>query len=246
MGFTFLGMISEACKKSFKTNLDDDAKMSVSGFQSENPRVRFEALQSTGLLLNDLAPTFQTKFHQDLMPALLTLMASESELKMQTQATAAMTSMIRGLIDEETAEDSEINVANKKLLVPYGDQVVAAIQVLFEKSIASKYQPLQEEVLSTLSCFASVLDTNFEPHYQKFMPGLKNILNTVKWETQQDQELRSSCIEVIGFILTSVKNKPEICKQDAIEISQNIIQTLVNGNLQDSDPQITSISNTIS
>jgi len=117
---------------------------------------------------------------------------------------------------------------------------------LFEKSISSKYQPLQEEVLATLSCFASVLDTNFEAHYGKFMPGLKNILGSVKWETQQDQELRASCIEVIGFILTSVKNKPEICKQDAIEISQNIIETLVNGNLQDSDPQITAITNTIS
>jgi len=58
------------------------------------------------------------------MPALLTLMGNETELKMQTQATAAMTSMIRGLIDEETAEDSEINVSNKKLLVPYADTVV--------------------------------------------------------------------------------------------------------------------------
>jgi len=58
MGFTFLGMISEACKKQFKSNVEDVAKMSVSGFACENPRVRYEALQSTGLLLNDLAPTF--------------------------------------------------------------------------------------------------------------------------------------------------------------------------------------------
>jgi len=58
--------------------------MSVSGFLSENPRVRFAALQSTGLLLNDLAPTFQEKYHQDLMPALLKLMENETELKMQT------------------------------------------------------------------------------------------------------------------------------------------------------------------
>jgi len=58
-------------------------------------------------------------------------MAKETELKMQTQATAAMTSMIRGLIDEETAEDSEINVANKKLLEPYSDKIVQALQGLF-------------------------------------------------------------------------------------------------------------------
>ena len=44
MGFMFLGQISEACKKSFLSNMDDVAKMSVSGFTHENPRVRYEAL----------------------------------------------------------------------------------------------------------------------------------------------------------------------------------------------------------
>jgi hypothetical protein len=109
MGFAFLGMISDACKKQFKKNLDEIAKLSVSGFDNENPRVRFEALQSTGLLLNDLAPTFQSKFCNELIPGLMNMMNKETALKMQYQATACMTSLIRGLIDEETAEDSEIN-----------------------------------------------------------------------------------------------------------------------------------------
>ena len=126
--------------------------------------------------------------------------------------------MIRGLIDEETAEDSEVNKNNKGLIVPYADDLVNSISSLFQKSIERKYAPLQQEVLSTLSCLASVLDTNFEPHYAKFMPGLKNLLETVKWETQQEQELRSSCIECIGYILTSVKHNQPLCKQDAIQI----------------------------
>ena len=71
-------------------------------------------------------------------------------------------------------------------------------------------------------------------------------MKTVKWETQQEQELRSSCIEATGYILTAVKDKPEVCKADAIEICQLIIETLINGNLVDSDPQITSIANVIS
>jgi hypothetical protein len=139
MGFTMLGMISEACKKEFKANLGEVARSSVSGFNSANARVRFEALQSTGLLLNDLAPTLQAQWHADLMPALLALMETETELKMQTQATAALTSMIRGLIDEESAEDSEINVANKKLLLPYADRVVRSLQALFSLAISQKY-----------------------------------------------------------------------------------------------------------
>jgi hypothetical protein len=220
MGFAFLGMISEACKKQFKQNIDDVAKMSVSGFSHENPRVRFEALQSTGLLLNDLAPSFQQKYHADLIPALLKLMNEEAHIKLQYQATASMTSLIRGLIDEDEAEDSETNLANKNLLIPYSNDIVNSISGLFQKALDQKYQPLQEEVLATLSCLASILDTNFEPHYNTFMPGLKVILTTTKYETQQEQELRASCIDCIGYILTSVKNKPEICKNDAIEISK--------------------------
>ena len=131
MGFSFLGMISDACKKQFKSNIDDVAKMTVSGFRNENPRVRFEALQSTGLLLNDLAPVLQSKYHADLFPALIGMMNSETEMKMQYQATACMTSMIRGLIDEETAEDSEVNTHNKGLLVPYADDLVNSISALF-------------------------------------------------------------------------------------------------------------------
>jgi hypothetical protein len=53
-------------------------------------------------------------------------------------------------------------------------------------------------------------------------------------------------MEVIGFILTSVKDKPEICHDDSIVIAKKLIETLVNGNLADSDPQISAISNTIS
>lgn len=58
--------------------------------------------------------------------------------------------------------------------------------------------------------------------------------------------MRASCIESIGYILTSVKNKPEVCKQDALDICKNIVEVLVTGNLKDSDPQVMAISNTIS
>jgi hypothetical protein len=42
-----------------------------------------------------------------------------------------MTSLIRGLIDEETAEDSEINTKNKNLLIPYSNDIVDSISLLF-------------------------------------------------------------------------------------------------------------------
>ena len=106
MGLQFLGVISEACKKQFSTNIDDVAKMAVSGFTSGNARVRYEALQCTGLLLSDISPTFQLKYHHELIPALVKMMNEEKHLKIAAHATACMTSFIRGLIHEENADDS--------------------------------------------------------------------------------------------------------------------------------------------
>jgi hypothetical protein len=47
-----------------------------------------------------------------------------------------MTSLIRGLIEEEEPEDSETNVKNKKMLVPYSNDIVASISSLFQKAIS--------------------------------------------------------------------------------------------------------------
>ena len=121
-----------------------------------------------------------------------------------------MTSFIRGFLED--FEEEEGDSGNKKLLLPYADQIVESIAALFEKSVKEKYQPLQDEVLVTLSCLASLMEDSFAAHYGKFMPGLKNILQNTKWDTEQEQELRSNCTECVGYILTSVKDKPEVCK----------------------------------
>lgn len=105
--------------------------MSASGLLAENPRVKYEALQSTGLLLNDLCPTLQMKYHAELVPVFIKMMTTEERLKLQTQAVACMTSFIKGLIDEEEAEDSEVSKRNQKVLLPYADQIVHSISVLF-------------------------------------------------------------------------------------------------------------------
>lgn len=53
MGFSFLANVSEACKKQFKSNLDDIAKMAASGIVNSHPRVRYAAMHCTGFLLNE-------------------------------------------------------------------------------------------------------------------------------------------------------------------------------------------------
>lgn len=164
-------------------------------------------------------------------------------MKVQTQAVAAMTAFIKGL---EDAEDEEQAQKNKEVLLPYADELVNTIGTLLGKSVSENYRPLQEEVLAALSCLASLLDTNFEAHYGKFMPGLVQILQTAKAETEQEQQLRASCYECIGHILTSVRTKPEVCKNDAIAITGMIVEQMKANNMQPSDPQINAMTTTLS
>ena len=51
----------------------------------------------------------------------------ETHVKLQTQVMACLTSFVRGLIDEESAEDSEANLANRKLLEPYANDLATGV-----------------------------------------------------------------------------------------------------------------------
>lgn len=86
--------------------MDEIMKMSASGLLDEHPRVRYEALTSLGLLLTELAPDAQKKFHNDLVPLLLKMMREEELVKMRTQSTSAMVNFVRGLIEENDEDEN--------------------------------------------------------------------------------------------------------------------------------------------
>ena len=65
----------------------------------------------------------------------------------------------------------------------YSEQLVEAIKTMFQLSLQTSYQPLQEETLVLLSCLASTLSETFAQHYATFMPGLRQILETAPSET---------------------------------------------------------------
>ena len=170
----------------FKKNIEEIMKMSASGLLDPHPRVRYEALTSLGLLLTELAPHAQKKYHDQLIMVILKMMQEEQLIKVKTQATSAMVNFVRGLIDEEAFQDesSETQKEYAKILAPYSAAMVDTIGSLFQMSLNNNYAPLQEEVLGLLSCIANVLEDKFADHYFKFMPGLKQILATMPMDTK--------------------------------------------------------------
>ena len=62
-----------------------------------NVRVRSAGLSCLALLLTELAPKAQKKFHGELMPVLIKMMNEESLIKMQTQAVSTVINFANGL-----------------------------------------------------------------------------------------------------------------------------------------------------
>lgn len=104
---------------------------------------------------------------------------------MKSQATSCMVSFVRGLIneDEETEYEEEKKKEYSQILVPYVPKLVETISALFSISLVRNYAPLQEEILALLSCLANVMADQFGQYYDRFMPGLKQVLATVPMET---------------------------------------------------------------
>ena len=67
--------------------------------------------------MENLSPSVQLKFHQDLMPTLGRLMVEEPSLKMQTQATRSVLSFCKGLLSVDENDEEETKVSGKDIML---------------------------------------------------------------------------------------------------------------------------------
>jgi hypothetical protein len=81
-GYICVGQISNPCKKAFLSNIQEIMGLPSKGLMDQNVRVRYEAITSLGLLLTELAPDAQEKFHVELLPALINLATTEEHVKL--------------------------------------------------------------------------------------------------------------------------------------------------------------------
>lgn len=164
-----MGLISEACKESMLKNMDEAMKIACTGIMDPNIRVRYSALSCLALLLTELSPKAQKKFHAELMPVLMKMMKGETLIKMQSHIVSTIINFARGLITEDDEEDEEATNGNKIMEI-YSAELFENIINLLKKAIDENYEPLQEEVMSLLSVVAALIETEFSKFYNVLMP----------------------------------------------------------------------------
>lgn len=134
--------------------------------------------------MTELSPHAQTKYHQELVPALLSIIKDEKILKIRTHALSCMINFTRGLIIED---ENEINETQKssEILNIYSDALFSSLIENLKTGISEKYEPLQEEVLNLLNVSATLIEDQFAKYFSSFMPLMVEILDNVEGKTIQ-------------------------------------------------------------
>lgn len=130
-GFMVMGLIAEACKESMAKNMTEAMTLACQGVADPEPRVRYAGLSCLGLLLTELAPKAQKKFHGELLPVLLRLMREEQMLKLQTHAVSTVINFVNGLSTQDDEEESE----EDSVIKHYSNELFQTLVALLKRGI---------------------------------------------------------------------------------------------------------------
>ncbi len=143
-------------------NMDEAMKVACAGIMDSESRVRYAGLSCVALLLTELSPKAQKKFHTELMPVLMKMMTSETSIKIQTHVVSTLINFSKGLLNDEE-EEEETN--GSQIMEIYSQSLFENLVMLLKKGMDSQYEPLQEEVMNLLSVVATLIDKEFSKFY---------------------------------------------------------------------------------
>uniref|UniRef100_A0A3B5MRZ7 Uncharacterized protein n=1 Tax=Xiphophorus couchianus TaxID=32473 RepID=A0A3B5MRZ7_9TELE len=224
-GLMALSAIGEGCHQQMEAILQEIVSFVLLFCSDPHPRVRYAACNAIGQMATDFAPTFQKKFHDKVISALLQTMEDQSNPRVQAHAAAALINF---------TEDCP-----KSLLIPYLDSLVQHLHVIMVAKLQELIQKgtklVLEQVVTSIASVADTAEEKFVPYYDLFMPSLKHIVeNGVQKELRLLRGKTIECISLIGLAVGKEKFMP-----DASAVMQLLLKTQTDFNdLEDDDPQI--------
>ncbi|XP_048834790.1 importin-5 [Brienomyrus brachyistius] len=224
-GLMALSAIGEGCHQQMESILNEIVSFVLLFCQDPHPRVRYAACNAIGQMATDFAPTFQKKFHDKVISALLQTMEDQSNPRVQAHAAAALINF---------TEDCP-----KSLLVPYLDNLVQHLHTIMVAKLQELIQKgtklVLEQVVTSIASVADTAEEKFVPYYDLFMPSLRHIVeNAVQKELRLLRGKTIECISLIGLAVGKDKFMP-----DAAAVMQLLLKTQTDFNdLEDDDPQI--------
>jgi len=169
-------------------------------FKDSNPRIRYAAFHLIGQMSDDCQPEFQTKFHNKVVPNLLSCL-DEKVPRVLAHVFGAITNHFEGMISELT------NI--------YLKDILPAI-FPFVKTGSSF---VRENALCAITAAAESARTYYRPYFEESVPIIYEILKT--HSQPEYKQLRGQCIESITLMGFSVG------KEYFMKFASEIIDLLV-------------------
>uniref|UniRef100_A0A671P5U2 Importin-5 n=1 Tax=Sinocyclocheilus anshuiensis TaxID=1608454 RepID=A0A671P5U2_9TELE len=149
----------------------------------QHPRVRYAACNAIGQMATDFAPTFQKKFHDKVISALLQTMEDQSNPRVQAHAAAALINFTEDctkLVLEQvvTSIASVADTAEEKF-VPYYDLFMPSLKHIVENAVQKELRLLRGKTIECISLIGLAVGK------EKFMPDASAVMQLLL-KTQTD------------------------------------------------------------
>uniref|UniRef100_A0A1L8DXF0 Putative karyopherin importin beta 3 n=4 Tax=Nyssomyia neivai TaxID=330878 RepID=A0A1L8DXF0_9DIPT len=218
-----ISAVGEGCHKQMEAILDNIMSGVLMYLRDPHPRVRYAACNAIGQMSTDFAPVFEKKFHEQVVPGLLSLLDDIENPRVQAHAGAALVNF---------SEDCP-----KHILTRYLDAIMTKLEFILKmkfKEFCEKGTKLVlEQVVTTIASVADTAGKEFITYYDRLVPCLKYIIQNGK--TDDIKMLRGKTIECVSLIGLAVG--PEKFVPDASDIMDMLLKTHTENDLPDDDPQ---------
>lgn len=215
----------EGCHKQMEAMLDNIMVGVLKYLMDPHPRVRYAACNAIGQMATDFAPVFEKKYHEQVIPGLLTLLDDVENPRVQAHAGAALVNF---------SEDCP-----KNILIRYLDAIMTKLEAIlnskFNELVEKGTKLVLEQVVTTIASVADTTEKDFVVYYDRLIPCLKYMIQNAN--TDELKMLRGKTIECVSLIGLAVG--AEKFMSDASEVMDMLLKTHTEGSLPDDDPQTT-------
>ncbi|KAF8561433.1 hypothetical protein P879_10336 [Paragonimus westermani] len=194
-GLMAISACSEGSSKLMETMLGSVLDAVVPRLADPHARVRYAACNSIGQMASDFGPKLQKAHHSVVLPALVQVL-DDAVPRVQANAGAAL-----------------VNFCEKvpqHILVNYLDGLVAKLEQIMTAKLHEMVERGRKlvlmQIVTTVASVADAAEKKFSPHYDRFMPILKYIMeNAVHKDLRLLRGKTIECISLIGLAVGKEK-----------------------------------------
>ncbi|KAJ6236712.1 karyopherin (importin) beta 3 [Anaeramoeba flamelloides] len=220
-GLQLLSTISDGCRLGMLDELKAILQIVLPYLQNKNDRIRHSAIKCLGHLSKDLSPNLQNEYHSDIIPALIEIIANDSNNFNRSETVNTIISFV-----DPIDSSNENDLQN---IIIYCDELLEKLLDFFPQGKIEH----QELIIRLISAIALKIDSNFIPYYDVLMPMIKEAIK--KTDKENQRLLRGKLFECATIIGNSCGI--EKFEKDGHEIMEFTLK-LFNQGLKNDDPQI--------